>query len=97
MTFMQRASGFVYTISSLFIIFLVLSMFTLPIVLYSGGTLVPYVKNSQLIWLIRFCFINMVLNRINEFIVYLPAGYGVGQRDARGMMWMAPCEYNICM
>lgn len=31
-----------------------------------------------------------MLNRISEFISYLPSGYVTGQRDARAMMWMAP-------
>jgi len=95
MSIMQRASGFVYTVSSLFTIFLVFSLFTCPIVLYSGGNMVPFATVNQLRWLARFCFITMALNRINEFVVYLPSGYFVGQRDARGMMWMAPCKNSF--
>lgn len=92
MTFPQRLCGFVYTVSSLFTVFLVMSMFTAPIVLVSGGDLVPFTSMDQLKWLVRTLFINTVLNRINEFISYLPSGYRTGQRDARAMMWMAPCK-----
>jgi hypothetical protein len=95
MSFMQRASGFVYTVSSLFTIILVLSLFTVPIVLISGGNMIPYSNLEQLIWLIRFCFLSMLTSRIMELIVYLPSGYEIGQRDARGMMWMAPCKSSI--
>ncbi|KAJ9493779.1 hypothetical protein LTR99_007507 [Exophiala xenobiotica] len=90
MTFPQRLCGFVYTVSSLFTVFLVLSMFTAPIVLVSHGNLVPFTTMNQLKWLIRSNFLTTVLNRINEFISYLPSGYATGQRDARAMMWMAP-------
>ncbi|KEF56992.1 uncharacterized protein A1O9_07182 [Exophiala aquamarina CBS 119918] len=90
MTFSQRLCGFVYTVSSLFTVFLVLSMFTAPIVLISGGNLVPYTSMNQLKWLIRSNFLTIILNRINEFISYLPSGYRTGQRGARAMMWMAP-------
>lgn len=92
MTFPQRLCGFVYTISSLFTVFLVLSMFTAPIVLVAGGNLVPFTTIDQLKWLVRANFLTIVLNRINELISYLPSGYRTGQRDARAMMWMAPCE-----
>lgn len=94
MTFPQRLCGFVYTISSLFTVFLVASMFTAPIVLVSGGNLVPYNTINQLRWLVRSCFLTTVLNRLNEFISYLPSGYRTGQRDARAMMWMAPCKLS---
>ncbi|RVX65886.1 hypothetical protein B0A52_10250 [Exophiala mesophila] len=90
MTFPQRLCGFVYTISSLFTVFLVMSMFTAPIVLVAGGNLVPYTSMNQLKWLIRANFLTTILNRVNEFISYLPSGYRTGQRDARAMMWMAP-------
>ncbi|KAJ9631285.1 hypothetical protein H2204_008227 [Knufia peltigerae] len=90
MTFPQRLCGFVYTVSSLFTVFLVMSIFTTPIVLVSHGNLVPYKTINQLKWLVRANFLTTVLNRINEFISYLPSGYVTGQRDARAMMWMAP-------
>ncbi len=92
MTFPQRLCGFVYTVSSLFTVFLVASMFTAPIVLVSHGNLVPFTTINQLKWLVRSNFLTTVLNRINEFISYLPSGYATGQRDARAMMWMAPCK-----
>lgn len=90
MSFFQRLSGFVYTVSSLFTIFLAASLLTMPIVLISGGRLVAFVNNDQLRWLIRLCFFALILNRINEWVMYLPAGYRLGQRDAGAMMWMAP-------
>lgn len=95
MSIMQKASGFVYTVSSLCTIFLVLSLFTVLIVLYEGGTMVPYASTDQLVLLIRLNFTTMICNRINEWVTYLPSGYFVGQRDARGMLWMAPCKHNF--
>ncbi len=92
MTIFQRLSGFVYTVSSLFTIFLTASLFTMPIVLVSGGTMVAYADYGQLRWLIRLCFIALCMNRLNEFILYLPAGYRLGLRESRAMMWMAPCK-----
>ncbi|KAK6387683.1 hypothetical protein LTS17_000952 [Exophiala oligosperma] len=72
MTFPQRLCGFVYTVSSLFTVFLVMSIFTTPIVLVSHGNLVPYKTINQLKWLVRANFLTTVLNRINEFISYFP-------------------------
>ncbi|KAH0837680.1 hypothetical protein AYO21_09247 [Fonsecaea monophora] len=90
MTIAQRLCGFVYTISSLFTVFLVASMFTAPLVLASGGKLVPYADNNQLRWLIRSAFLSMLLNRVNEMISFLPSGYRTGQRDTRALLWMSP-------
>lgn len=94
MSFFQRLSGFVYTIASFFTIFLTMSLFTMPIVLISGGTMVAYADIEQLRWLIRVCFIALVLNRLNEWVLYLPASYRLGLRESRAMMWMAPCQYQ---
>lgn len=93
MSLFQRLSGFVYTISSLFTVFLTASLLTVPIVLVSGGTLIAYADYDQLRLLVRLCFIALVANRCNEWIMNLPAGYRLGQRDASAMIWMAPCEY----
>ncbi|KAF2134355.1 glycosyltransferase family 2 protein [Dothidotthia symphoricarpi CBS 119687] len=90
MSIFQRLSGFVYTISSLFTIFLTASLLTMPIVLVSGGTLIAYANNEQLRLLLRLCFVALVANRLNEWVMTLPAGYRLGQRDAGAMMWMAP-------
>ena len=90
MTFLQRLCGFIYTISSVFTVFYVLSILTIPIVLVSGGNLVPYTTISQLRWLIRSCWLAMILNRISELFSFLPAGYRSGQRENRAMIWMAP-------
>lgn len=90
MSLFQRLSGFVYTISSLFTIFLTVSLLTMPIVLISGGTLIAYADNNQLRLLVRLCFVAFMANRLNEWVMTLPAGYRLGQRDAGAMMWMAP-------
>ena len=92
MSLFQRLSGFVYTISSLFTVFLTASLLTMPIVLISGGRLVAFATFHQLRWLIRLCFIAFMANRLNEWAMYLPAGYRLGQRDSGAMMWMAPCR-----
>ena len=90
MTFVQRLCGFIYTISSVFTIFYVLSILTIPIVLMSGGNLVPFTSINQLRWLIRSCWLAMALNRVSELFSFLPAGYRSGQRENRAMIWMAP-------
>lgn len=90
MSLFQRLSGFVYTISSLFTVFLTASLLTMPIVLISGGTLIAYATNDQLRLLARLCFVALMANRLNEWVMTLPAGYRLSQRDAGAMMWMAP-------
>ena len=90
MTFLQRLCGFIYTISSVFTVFYVMSILTIPIVLVSGGNLVPYTTINQLRWLIRSCWLALILNRISELFSFLPAGYRSGQRENRAMIWMAP-------
>lgn len=92
MSLFQRLSGFVYTISSLFTVFLTASLLTMPIVLISGGTLIAYATDDQLRLLARLCFVALIANRMNEWVMTLPAGYRLGQRDAGAMMWMAPCK-----
>ncbi|KAL2201692.1 glycosyl transferase [Sarocladium strictum] len=89
MTFFQRVCGFVYTVASLLTVVLVASMMTSPVVLISGGNLVPFKNYSQLKWLIRAWFAAHAINRINEFVTYLPSGYRTGQREARAVLWMA--------
>jgi hypothetical protein len=92
MTFFQRVCGFVYTVASLLTVVLVASMMTSPVVLISGGNLVPFKNYSQLKWLIRAWFAAHAINRINEFVTYLPSGYRTGQREARAVLWMAICK-----
>lgn len=92
MTFFQRLCGFVYTVASLLTVALVASMFTSPVVLVSGGNLVPFSNYGQLQWLIRIWFASHIINRANEAITYLPSGYFTGQREARAVLWMAICE-----
>jgi hypothetical protein len=67
----------------------------MPIVLVSGGTLIAYANNDQLRLLTRLCFVALIANRLNEWIMTLPAGYRLGQRDAGAMLWMAPCQYIL--
>jgi hypothetical protein len=95
MSLFQRLSGFVYTISSLFTVFLTASLFTMPIVLISGGTLIAYATDDQLRLLTRLCFVALLANRCNEWVMTLPAGYRLGQRDAGAMIWMAPCKPDL--
>jgi hypothetical protein len=92
MTFPQRLCGFVYTTSTFFTVFLVLSMLTCPIVLLAGGNLVPFANYAQLRWLIRALWGSMVLTRLNEVVAYIPCGYYTGRRDDRAMMWMSVCK-----
>ncbi|OIW31243.1 hypothetical protein CONLIGDRAFT_631162 [Coniochaeta ligniaria NRRL 30616] len=89
MTFPQRLCGFVYTTSTFFTVFLVISMLTCPIVLLAGGNLVPFANYAQLRWLIRALWGSMMFTRLNEIVAYLPCGYHTGRRDDRAMMWMA--------
>ncbi|KIY02355.1 uncharacterized protein Z520_02493 [Fonsecaea multimorphosa CBS 102226] len=89
MTTAQRLCGFVYTMSSLFTVFLVASLFTAPVVLISSGTLVPYADKNQLRWLVRAAWLTVAVNRVNEMISFLPSGYRTGQRDNRARLWMS--------
>lgn len=90
MTFFQRLSGFVFAIDAFFKIFFVVSIMTFPVVLISGHTMVAYASVDQLKLQIRFCFGALILQRINEFVMALPAGYRRHQREGTSMLWMAP-------
>lgn len=90
LTFYQRMSSIIYAILSLYNIPLTLSLFALPVVLLSGNALVAYANYEQLRWLIRACFLALVINRICELAMFLPSGYTTGQRGARAQIWMAP-------
>lgn len=90
MTFFQRLSGFIYAVLSVFNIFMALSLFAMPIVLISGKQLVAYATEAQLRWLVRLCFIALVTNRLTEIVMFLPAGYSIGQNGARSQLWMSP-------
>lgn len=57
--------------------------------------MVAYADNYELRWLLRMCFAALVANRVNEWMMYLPAGYRLGQRDSGAVMWMAPCK-TLC-
>lgn len=90
MKFFPRLSGFLFALLSLYNIPLMISLFALPIVLVSGMPLIAYANDDQLRWLIRACFATVFINRLCEIVLYLPAGYGTGQRGARTQLWMAP-------
>lgn len=85
-----RLSGFVFTIDAFFKIFFVISIMTFPIVLVSGHTMVAYATEEQLRMQARFCFVALAGQRINEFVMALPAGYRQHQREGTSMLWMAP-------
>jgi len=67
-----------------------LSLFAMPIVLIANKPLVAYANDTQLRWLIRACFATTVLNRLCEFVLFIPAGYATGQRGSRSQLWMSP-------
>lgn len=90
MTFLQRLSGFIFTIDAFFKIFLQIALLTIPIVLISGRTLVAYANSHQLWWQTRLAFINLVLTRTHDFVAYIPSGYRLAQRATGAQMWMAP-------
>jgi hypothetical protein len=90
MTFFQRLSGFIYAVLSVFNIFMALSLFAMPIVLISGKPLVAYATEEQLKMLVRLCFAALMANRLTEIVMFLPAGYSVGQNGARAQLWMSP-------
>ena len=90
MTVAQRFSGFLYATLSFYNILVTASLFAIPIILIWGKTLVAFANDSQLRWLIRACFVSTVLNRICEMVLYIPAGYHIGQRGSRYQIWMSP-------
>ncbi|KND89235.1 Cellulose synthase catalytic subunit [UDP-forming] [Tolypocladium ophioglossoides CBS 100239] len=90
MTFAQRFSGFLYASLSLYTILLTISLFAIPIILIMGKPLVAYATDDQLRWLIRACSVATIMNRLCEFVLFIPAGYHTGQRGSRYQLWMSP-------
>lgn len=90
MKFWPRLSGFIYSVTALFSIVLLISLFALPIVLISGKPLIAYATDEQLHLLIWSAFATVVISRIGEVVMFAPAGYTNGQRGARSQLWMAP-------
>jgi hypothetical protein len=90
LTFLQRLTSFAYAFLSIFNIFLILSLFAMPIVLMYNKPLVAYANMDQLRWLIRACFAAIMSNRLLELVLYIPAGYATGQRGNRMQIWMSP-------
>jgi hypothetical protein len=96
MTFFQRMSGFVYAVLACFNVFMTFSLFAMPIVLISGKPLVAYATDEQLRWLTRTCFANLLVNRITEIVMALPAGYSIAQNGSRSQIWMSP-YISLCL
>lgn len=90
MTFAQRFSGFLYAALSVYTVLLSISLFAIPIILVMGKPLVAYANDTQLRWLIRASFANTIINRLCEFVLFIPAGYHTGQRGSRYQLWMSP-------
>lgn len=90
MTFAQRFSGFLYAALSMYTILLTISIFAIPIILAMGKPLVAFADATQLQWLIRICFASVIVNRVTEFALSLPAGYHTAMRGARYQIWMSP-------
>lgn len=90
MTFAQRFSGFLYASLSIYTILLTISLFAIPIILAMGKPLVAFATETQLRWLIRTCFASVIVNRLCEFVLFMPAGYHTGQRGSRYQLWMSP-------
>lgn len=90
MTFAQRFSGFLYATLSLYTLLLTISLFAIPIILIMGKPLVAYANDEQLRWLIRACFAATIVNRLSEFVLFMPSGYHTGQRGSRYQLWMSP-------
>lgn len=90
MSALARLSAAVFAIDVLFKMFLPIALFTIPVVLSSGGQLVAFTSYSQLRWKIRLCFASLMLNRLNEWISFIPSGYRLAQRDTIAQLWMAP-------
>ena len=94
MTFLQRFTGFVFTLGTLSTVSATASLLMFPIVLVSGFRLVAYADDNQLRWLLRLAFFSLFINRINEFIAFVPVSYRFAWRGSLGTLWMAPCQYS---
>ena len=93
LTMHQRVSGFMYAIACLANVLLAVALFAMPAVLISGGQMIAYANETDLRWLIRSCWLALICNRLNELVTFLPAGYRMGQRGSRALLWMAPCKF----
>jgi hypothetical protein len=90
MSVLARLSAAVFAIDVLFKVFLPIALFTIPVVLISGGQLIAFTSYTQLRWKIRLCFASLILSRLNESVSFIPSGYRLAQRDTVAQMWMAP-------
>jgi cellulose synthase/poly-beta-1,6-N-acetylglucosamine synthase-like glycosyltransferase len=90
LTYLQRFSCLIFSIEPFAQIFLVAALLIIPSIFMSGGTVVAYATNNQLRWLIRLCFISLVLARLQEWTANLPSGYRLAQHQTRAKLWMTP-------
>ncbi|KAK8211067.1 nucleotide-diphospho-sugar transferase [Phyllosticta capitalensis] len=90
MTLLQRLSGLMFGVDAFSKLFLIVALFTIPVVLISGGTLVAYTNPTELRRQTQLAFISLMFSLIHDWIYFLPSGYRLAQRDSAAMMWMAP-------
>jgi cellulose synthase/poly-beta-1,6-N-acetylglucosamine synthase-like glycosyltransferase len=89
-TLLQRLAAFTFGIGTFSQIFLLAALLIIPSALITGGTIVAYASNNQLRWLIRLCFIALLLTRLHEWTANSPSEYRLAQREASARIWMAP-------
>ncbi|KAF6227974.1 hypothetical protein HO133_007702 [Letharia lupina] len=90
MSVLHRFTGFVFTLGTLSTVSAMGSLLMFPIVLVSGFRLVAYADNDQLRWLLRLAFFSLAINRVNEWVAFVPAGYRFAWRGNLNTLWMAP-------
>ena len=95
MSVLHRFTGFVFTLGTLSTVSAMGSLLMFPIVLVSGFRLVAYADNDQLRWLLRLAFFSLAINRVNEWVAFVPAGYRFAWRGNLNTLWMAPCQYSL--
>ena len=95
LTFLQRFCGFVFTLGTISTVSATASLLMFPIVLVSGFRLVAYADDQQLRWLLRLAFASLIINRMNEWVAFVPVGYRFAWRGNLNTLWMAPCQYFL--
>lgn len=97
MNFWQRFCGMVYSFSACFNIFLTIALFTVPVVLLSGGTMIAYTTVAEAKLLLRMVFVELMFLKLGEWLHYAPLGsYYSGRRETPSMIWMSPF-YTYCI
>ena len=92
MGFFQRICGPLFTLGAFLAVVDAAALLTFPIMLLSSSRLIAYQGDDQLRWLIRLAFLMLLGTRINEWILSLPPGYLVAQREIHAGFWMSSCE-----